>query len=144
MKESIRIIFPVSMQAVKMADDIFEAVAQNASDDGHIISAIRTVLSEAFSNAFLYGDKRSDDAVIEFKVCFSDNKFIASIINEGQGFADKNIKWDEFPPVMDESGRGIQLIRKLSDKAEFRCLADHKFEVYIEIFTGTKDKVKNN
>ena len=143
MTDDLKIIFPVSMQAVKMADDIFEAVAKNASTESHTIFAIRTVLSEVFSNAFLYGDKQNEDAIIEFKVCFRDNKFIASIINEGKGFVDKGIRWDQFPPAIQESGRGLHLINKLSHKVEFRNLENNRFEVYIEILTGTKDKVTN-
>ena len=132
------------MRSVKMADDVFEAVARNASRESRIVYAIRTVLSEAFSNAFLYGDKQNEDAVIEFGVCFKDNKFVASIINEGKGFTDNNINWEEFPSVAQESGRGLQLIKKFSDKVEFRKLDGGRFEVYVEIFTESKDKVINS
>ena len=133
MNDFVKIIFPVSMISVRLADDIFTAIAGNITSDGRTAYKIRTVLSEIFSNAFLYCEKESYAKFIVFEGCFTDDKFIASIINEGSGFVDKSISWDDFSSSMDESGRGLKLIRKLCDKVEFNHHDDNRFEVYVEI-----------
>ena len=143
MNRPLRIIFPVSMDSVKVADDIFEVLANNATRDARLCYNIRTVLSEAFNNAFLYSEKGNLDAVIEVRTCFNKNDFFASIINEGRGFADNEIKWDKFPSIEEESGRGLKIIKKLCDKLEFRRTENNKFEIYVAFNTNTsKQKIK--
>ena len=138
MADFIRIVFPISMVSVRLADDIFDAIARNVTGDAKTVFNIRLVLSEVFSNAFLYGEKQSANAVIEFKGCFNEHIFVASIINEGEGFTDNAIEWNKFPAAMEESGRGLKIIRQLCDKLEFRKHSDNKFETYLEINTGIK------
>ncbi len=143
MNESLKIIFPVSINSVKVADDIFKVLANNATDDERICYKIRIVLSEAFNNAYLYGDKSNRGAVIEVRACFTENGFIATIINDGRGFADNEIKWDQFPSAERESGRGLKLIKELCDKVEFRPIGDNKFEVRVEFNTKKiNEKIK--
>jgi len=143
MNQPFKIIFPVSFDSVKIADDIFEVLANNASRDERICYNIRIVLSEAFNNAFLYGEKSNPDAVIEVRACFTENDFLASIINTGGGFADTEIKWDEFPSTEEESGRGLKLIKKLCDKVEFRWADNNNFEVHVKFNTNiSKQKIK--
>lgn len=141
MTERVKIIFPVTISSVSLAEDIFEAVSNNVSHNQREGYRIRTVLSEAFSNAFLYCEKDSGDSLVEFSFCFKKGKFVASIINEGSGFADNAIKWNEFPSETAESGRGVKIIKKLADKVEFVIHPDNKFEVYMEFLVGTDEKV---
>jgi len=100
-------------------------------------------LSELFNNAFLYGDKSNIDAVIEIRTCFKQNRFCVSVINEGNGFADKEENWNEFPSAQNESGRGLRIIKKLSENVKFSSPGDNKFEVYAE-FDLDKTKEKAN
>jgi len=100
------------------------------------------VLSEAFNNAFLYCDKDSGNAQVEFSFCFNSGKFVASMINDGSGFADNAIKWNDFPSEMVESGRGLKIIKKLTDKVEFNKHENNKFEVYMEFTTGAEQKLR--
>jgi len=128
------------MRSVSLADDLFKVIANNVASDAKTAFNIRIVLSELFSNAFLYGDKQSGNAMIEFKGCFTKDKFVASIINDGGGFADNTIEWNTFPSLLEESGRGIKIIKKLCDKLEFRKHGNNKFEAYIEISMGTREQ----
>ncbi|MCP4581281.1 MAG: ATP-binding protein [candidate division Zixibacteria bacterium] len=132
MNDMLRLIFPVSLNSVRLADDLLAAIANNITSDQHLSYNIRTVLSESFNNAFLYGDKSKFDAVIEVRTCFKQNKFCVSVINEGSGFADIKENWDNFPSAQDESGRGLKIIKRLSDIVKFNKLGDNKFEVYVE------------
>jgi anti-sigma regulatory factor (Ser/Thr protein kinase) len=141
MNDCIKIIFPVAMISIRLADDIFKAIAANLTFDGQTAFKIRTVLSEIFSNAFLYCDKEINPKSIEFRGRFKDDKFIASIINEGSGFADIGNSKNEFPSSWDESGRGLKLIKRLSDKVEFIHHEDNRFEVCVEISIRAGEKV---
>lgn len=129
------------MLSVHLADDVFTAIARNMASDEQLAFKIRTALSEAFSNAILYCEKNSGDGNIEFRGRFRDGKFEASIINEGSGFADNDIEWDEFPSPKIESGRGLKIIRKLSDKVEFIKHRNNTFEVCMEFVTWKENQV---
>ncbi len=143
MTNKVRVIFPVTISSVSLAEEIFETVTRNLIKDDKTSYRIRTALSEAFNNAFLYCDKDSGNALVEFNFCFNNNKFVASIINDGSGFADKTIKWNDFPSETAESGRGLRIIKKLSDKVEFNKHENNKFEVYMEFSTRAEQKIEN-
>ena len=143
MMDELKLIFPVSMDSIRLAEEIFEVVSNNVTSDKQLNYNIRIAFSEAFNNAFLYSDKRNCNAVIEVKACFGHNTFSISIINEGGGFDDDAVEWDKFPSEKYESGRGLKIIRKLSDKLEFRKLGGNRFEVYVEFDTGMRQKQIN-
>ncbi|MCD6163498.1 MAG: ATP-binding protein [candidate division Zixibacteria bacterium] len=129
----LKIYFPARWEYLKIAEDIFSVIANNVTSDRQKAYNIMTVLSEAYNNAYLYGNKDSLDAQIVFETCFKNNKFTASIINEGTGFDDKNISWNEYPSADVESGRGLKIIKQLCDKVEFRKISNNIFEVFVEI-----------
>jgi anti-sigma regulatory factor (Ser/Thr protein kinase) len=133
MKDLIKIIFPISPISLQVSEDIFEAVARGATSNEQKIYHIRTALSELLNNAYLHGDSSNLDSAIEFKACFSPDRFYASIINEGQGFTEANYNEGEFPSGFAESGRGIKIVRKLCDRVEFKKMAGNKFGVFIEV-----------
>ena len=141
MTEKIKIQFPVTMTSVSVAEDVLAAVTANAVSDKNIAYKIRTALSEAFSNAFLYCEKNFSDAAIELEFCFNKDRFVASVINQGSGIADKAIKWNDFPSAMAESGRGLKIIKKLSDKLEFIHHDDNRFEVRMEFSLQVGQKI---
>ena len=143
MIDEIRILFPVSMDSIRLAEDIFQVISNNATPDKRLSYNIRVVFSEAFNNAFLYCDKSNCDAVIEVKASFRQGTLSFSIINEGEGFTDDEVNRDQLPPEQCESGRGLKIIRELSDKLEFNKLSDNRFEVYVEFDTNPIKKQEN-
>ena len=142
MSDRLKIIFPTAWETLKLANDIFHVIAMNASADNHTSHRIWVVLSEIFNNAYQYGENNVPNASIIFEMCFNKDKFVASIINEGTGFTDKNIKWNEFPSGDMESGRGLKIIKRLCEKVEFKNINGNKFGVFVEIKTGENKNVK--
>ena len=138
MSHPIRIAFPVSEMSLKIADEIFDIIARAATSSTKKRYHIQIVLSEIFHNAYIHGDRISADTCIEFEACFDKNKFSASIINEGKGFADSKLKSTDVNHIYAESGRGLKIIRKLSDKVEFKKINDNKFGVFVEINLSPK------
>lgn len=139
----LKIFFPAKWESLQIAEDIFKIIAHNTTSDPQKIFSIRTVLSESFNNAYLYSDKNSEDAFISIETCFKNNKFTASIMNEGAGFADNDINWNKYPSSDAESGRGLRIIKQLCDKVEFRKIGNNNFEVFVEIEIGESKKVKS-
>jgi len=142
MNRMLKMVFPAKWETLKLADDIFNVIAHNVTSDCRKAYHIQTVLSEALNNAYLYGDNDSPDAVITFNMCFNLETFTASIINSGNGFADTEIKWNEFPCSDEESGRGLKIIKHLCNKVEFNKIDDNKFRVFIEIDLSENKKIK--
>lgn len=143
MGDTVRLIFPATAEALNIAEDIFEVVARNVTPDLRKAYCIRTALSEAYSNAFLYGRNAGEDAEIEFGMCFKGDKFSATIINDGPGFAEYQIKSESFEAVMEESGRGLQIMKRFCDKLTFKRDDNDKFEVHME-FDLTTPAVKTH
>jgi anti-sigma regulatory factor (Ser/Thr protein kinase) len=142
MNQPVRIVFPVSETSLQIADEIFEVIARTATSDTKKRHHILTVLSEAFSNAYIHGDKVYHDGGIELETHFNENKFSASIINKGKGFADSKMKNRSDGSDYAESGRGLKIIKKLSDKVEFKRINGNKFGVFIEIDLSPEEERK--
>jgi len=133
LKESLKLIFPAKWESLQIAEDLFSTISKNITTDSRTAYHVRTVLSEGFSNAYLYGNSNLPEAIIIVEMCFNSKTFTANIINDGRGFADNNIKWNEFPSGDDESGRGLKIIKQLCDKLEYKRIGDNRFGIFVEI-----------
>jgi serine/threonine-protein kinase RsbW len=140
--ERLKIIFFATWQNLQLASDILCAVARRVTIDEQKVYHIEIVLSEAFENAFLHGNRDLHEKEIVFEMCFNQNKFVASVINKGEGFADKDIEWNEFPSCEEESGRGLKIIKRLCDKVEFKKIGPDKFGIFMEMSLSDKKTVK--
>jgi anti-sigma regulatory factor (Ser/Thr protein kinase) len=141
MSDKIKITFANTAFNLSVAEEIFSALARSATGDIQKQYHIRTVLSEIYGNAYLYGDKTRPSNVIEFEACFTPDRFSASIINEGRGPADNsNRKVESISPYA-ESGRGLAIVRKLCDNVYFKKMSETKFGVFIEIELPITNKI---
>ncbi|MFD1553026.1 ATP-binding protein [Putridiphycobacter roseus] len=90
----------------------------NISEDlyGNILIAV----TEAANNAIVHGNAQNADKGVEFIVDRLNNELVFSVTDEGNGF-----DYDQLPdPTAPENiekpdGRGIFLMKNLSDKIEF-------------------------
>jgi anti-sigma regulatory factor (Ser/Thr protein kinase) len=140
MNDKIKITFVDTSFNLSVAEEIFTALARSATTDIQKQFHIRTVLSEIYGNAYLYGDKARPNGVIEFEACFSPDRFFASVVNEGKGLTDiSNRKVESISPYA-ESGRGLAIVRKLCDNVYFKKMSETKFGVFIEIELPTTNK----
>ena len=142
MNRPLKIIFPAKLDFPQMVEDIFEVIAANATDDKRTANHIRLALSEVFNNAYLYGENDIPGAEIIVEICFNDESFKASVINNGQGLVDKQIKNKKLPPGDAESGRGLVLIKQICDKVDCRTVRGNKFKLSFEIKLDQKQKVE--
>jgi len=83
---------------------------------GNVLIAV----TEAINNAIIHGNKRNIDKKINIQVAEKDDLFYFSIEDEGRGFDYFNYPNEFFiNDINQEYGRGIFLIKELSDTIEF-------------------------
>lgn len=100
----------------KIIDDISGEFAISEDIYGNILIAAL----EATNNAIMHGNKLDDskNVTIEFKL--DDEKLRIKVDDEGKGFDYKHIPDPTSPENIENvNGRGIFLMRKLSDKIKF-------------------------
>lgn len=91
-----------------------EKVDHNISD---IEFRLEIAAREMLANAIEYGCKDSSDQVlIEFYV--EADKVVLIVEDSGEGFNWQELNY-ELVPVLDERGRGLKMINKVSDQIEF-------------------------
>jgi len=93
---------------------ILESVDHNISD---IEFRLEIAAREMFANGIEYGCKSPDDQiVVEFWI--EKDKIVLIVEDPGEGFNWQESNF-EIEPVLDERGRGLKMINKVSDKIEF-------------------------
>ncbi|MBN1405979.1 MAG: ATP-binding protein [Candidatus Omnitrophica bacterium] len=81
---------------------------------------IRLCLEEALINAVKHGNKNNKNLPIKVSYCISGGKFMASVEDSGNGFDYKKIPDPTTKEnLLNTSGRGVYLIRRLMDEVSF-------------------------
>jgi serine/threonine-protein kinase RsbW len=100
----------------KFVDELSSACNLNSEIYGNLLIAVL----EGANNAIVHGNKLSDDLTVHISAEFDGNKLFVSIEDQGKGFDYNNIPDPTSPENIENvSGRGIFLMRKLSDNTEF-------------------------
>ncbi len=82
---------------------------------------IRLILTEALTNAFKHGNNGNKDKPIHLRYIFDDNKVIFEIEDSGAGYENVSIPDEALDEtLLNESGRGLFLIKCIADKIELR------------------------
>lgn len=121
--------FPGTEEAYEISDYIFGRVIDTMDVGAVTRQKLKLLLSELFMNAYLHGVgddvSRRIDVTIEFGV----DKFVAVVKDPGRGLTEEQYKSLAEAEVdyESESGRGIKIIHKLSDKVELYRDEEGKF-----------------
>jgi len=116
----VTIKIPADTKHIKQAiSKILGALnGRRISDD--VIFDIRLCAEEAIKNAILHGDKGNSKLSVRISYAIAADKISIEVEDEGTGFDHKNspdpTKEDN---LMKTSGRGVYLIKKLMDSAEY-------------------------
>ena len=90
------------------------------------------VISEAFTNALLHGNKLNPDKNIYLMVDINTNRLSADIIDEGESGL-KQIQTKKPSELYNENGRGVDLINHYSTFAEFGVTENGGTKVSVSI-----------
>ncbi len=80
-------------------------------DENHMFD-IRLILNELISNCVIHGNQKDKTKQINLFFSLNRNKIKIKVSDEGKGFNIIHCKSD----IMDENGRGLILVKALSDK----------------------------
>ena len=89
--------------------------------DPQVSNPFIVAVSEAVTNAIIHGHKRDDSKNVQITIELNKSRLIADIVDEGNCQNISKMKAQDlvFDPSA-ESGRGLGLIRRLTDAVDFR------------------------
>ena len=100
----------------KFVDEISAACKLNSELYGNFLIAVL----EAANNAIVHGNKLQEDKPVTIEAVFDDKELKVSVKDCGKGFDYNNVPDPTAPENIENvSGRGIFLMKKLSDNTEF-------------------------
>ena len=104
----------------RSVDYLIERAADVGFDTERLCLNLRVGLSEALSNAMLYGNCRDPRKRVRIEARLGPNEVAVRVTDEGRGFDPAHLE-DPTTPLnrQRQRGRGIFLIRKLMDRVEF-------------------------
>lgn len=115
----------------KMLKDILSILEQN-NIDGPNRQYFMLVISEAFTNAMIHGNKMDSKKEIKINISINENLLTADIIDEGKDGL-KKINNRQPSIVLNEGGRGIDLINYYSNFVDYVELENGGLKVSIQI-----------
>lgn len=81
---------------------------------------LRVALSEALSNAIIYGNQLDPRKSVDVRVTVTDHGVTVEVCDQGEGFDPEQVPDPTLPDRLEcEDGRGLFLIRQLVDEVRF-------------------------
>lgn len=123
MKEGFTVIeelsIPSNFESMPKVETLIDSVCFKMSV-GESFGNVLIAVTEAVNNAILHGNKNNDSAQIFIKSAENSDSFCFSIEDEGMGFDYTTLPDPTAPENIEkENGRGIFLMKNLSDEVEF-------------------------
>jgi serine/threonine-protein kinase RsbW len=124
MKEGFNIIealtLPTDFQSLVDVENLVEKVCQIVGIQEDAFGNVLIAVTEAVNNAICHGNNENNALLIEVAVADSINSFCFKIKDQGIGFDYNNLPDPTAPEnILKENGRGIFLMRNLSDEVIF-------------------------
>ena len=120
--EIIRAVINSDLKDIKKFRDKFIDMLEARLYEENQIFRLRLILDELTANSYKHGNKKDKSRLIDISVLFDDSYLLIKVKDQGQGIKSKK-EVEKFS----ESGRGIDLVKKLSDeviieKSTIACL----------------------
>lgn len=121
MKSEYVVELPNDLQAIEqVVEELAEYCELAGFDPERLRLNFRVGLTEALSNAMLYGNCRDPDKCVRVEARCAPEIITIRVTDEGAGFDPDGVPDPTLPRnLLREGGRGIFLIRKLMDHVEF-------------------------
>jgi len=121
--------FPNTEKAFRISDEIFGLVVDTVDADVLERQRMKLILSELFMNAYIHGNKSDPAKNVDVLIEIEGDDFTATVKDQGEGIAKERFKEmvQSISNPEDESGRGITIVHKLSDKVQLYKDKDDKF-----------------
>ena len=112
--------FPGTEKAFEISDYIFEKVIDTIDAEMGLRQQLKLILSELYMNAYLHGVNNDISKTIEVYIDIGEDEFTTIVKDEGKGLTEN--QYSELVNAEvdyeSESGRGMKIVHRLSDKVE--------------------------
>jgi anti-sigma regulatory factor (Ser/Thr protein kinase) len=102
----------------KMLNDLERVFAQNRVC-GEVVHRLMLIVSEAFTNALLHGNQENPSLIISVHLQVNEMMIVADITDQGKGGLDRIKHRCNSDDLMEEHGRGIDLIKHYADDVKY-------------------------
>lgn len=124
MKEGFNIIeeitLPADFQSLVDVENLVEKVCQTIDVQEDAFGNVLIAVTEAVNNAICHGNAQNSSLSIDVAVGDATDSFCFKIKDQGKGFDYNNLPDPTAPEnILKENGRGIFLMRNLSDEVTF-------------------------
>jgi len=113
--------FPSDVRFVERAVELVVDRCRAAGFSPHALAFnVRVALTEALSNAILYGNREDSAKAVRVTAALDDGALVLEVYDQGAGFDLEASTNDptRLENILREDGRGLFLMRKLMDKVE--------------------------
>jgi len=105
---------------ISKVESLIDEVCADLSVNEDLYGNILIAVTEATNNAIIHGNKNVMDRLVVLNVNKENKELIFSILDEGKGFDYEKLPDPTAPEnIENPDGRGVFLMRNLSDKIEF-------------------------
>lgn len=118
--KSIKISIPSLIENIKIIESFIDNVRENFKINDDIYGNIMISVTECISNAIIHGNKGDKNKLVHLQLQMDEGQLKFIVQDEGDGF-EFNLLPDPTAPenIEKPGGRGIFLIRNLSDELRF-------------------------
>ena len=109
--EIIREVIHSDLKDIKKFRDKFVDMLHSKNYEENQIYRLRLILDELVANSYKHGNLKDKTRLIDISIVFDDSYLLIKVSDQGPG-----IKFRTESQKFSESGRGIDLVKKLSDK----------------------------
>ena len=123
MKEGFKLfdslVLSATLENLSKIESLIDRVCIELSVNPDLYGNVLIAVTEAFNNAVTHGSL-STETTVKVDVLSSDEGFMVSVSDGGQGFDFNNLPDPTAPENLEkENGRGIFLMKNLADEVEF-------------------------
>lgn len=120
MNKPFKLKIPSLIENVRIAESFIDQARDEFKFDDDIYGNIMIAVTEAVNNAIIHGNRNDKDKNVHLELDVTDNQISFTIEDEGKGFEYDSLPDPTAPENLDKpGGRGIFLIKNLTDEVEF-------------------------
>lgn len=118
--DSIKIEIPSLRENIRIVESFIENAKKRFRISNDIYGNIMVAVTEAVNNAITHGNKEEEDKNVMLSLFLENDAIRFEVKDEGKGFDYHNLPDPTLPENVEKLyGRGVFLMRKLSDEVSF-------------------------
>lgn len=119
-KQTFRLSLNSTYEESEKVPDFVTDIQKRSNLEDETTGNLMLLLSEAVTNAIVHGNKLDESKTVEVEVQVNSNQIVSTVKDQGSGFNPQAaIDPLEEENLLKEGGRGIFLIKEISDSVEY-------------------------